>query len=333
MTDKPTVSVENTAESIQITPKAPPRAALAEPRLRSSEGIRSLRAEWLVALLPVCLWSYFLFGSAALAAELTAMVCCTVGDLTVRFIRRKKGEAITVLDLTPTVIGLFIAFLLPYDCPLWLVALTALLAAGVGALFGSVSRSPLCLPALTVIAARMIFPALTDIPFVLDSESGVAIADLLAAGEQPKAEIADFLLGRTDGMIGEVASLLLLLAAAYLIFRGQISWQLPIAWLVGGALVAYLTAPETMSVYYYTGAQLLTGSFILVGCLILPFRTTAPMTAQAGLLVGFAGGALTILFRNALGVDGSLLAALLVSLPARPLDRLLAPAPFGGRRK
>lgn len=307
--------------------------ALTEPRLHSSEGGSSLRAEWLIALLPVCLWSYFLYGGRALVTELVAMIACTLFDRLFCLLLTKKIDALKRFDLTPAVIGLFIAFLLPSDCPFWLTALTALLAAGLGALFGSMSTCPCSIPALVVVIVRMLLPSLTDLTFVVDSEGGYTVQQLLAAGEKPNAELLDLLLGRTDGMIGEIASLLILLAAAYLIIRKQLSWHLPIAWLLGGALTAYLTAPETMSVFFYTGAQLLTGGFLLVGCLIAPFRTTAPITPRAGLLLGLVGGALTILFRNRLGVDGALLAALLISLPARPLDRLLAPIPFGGRRK
>lgn len=321
-------SEEKRANLPQIEP-----LMLSEPLLRSPEGVRFLRAEWLIALLPLCLWSYFLFGIYAIAAELLSVVCCMGGDLLIRFLRRRKDRTVARWEMTPIVTGLFIAFLLPPDAPLWVFGLAALLAACVGQLFGSMSACPISLPLLTVCLMRMLFPTATAMALRFDSENGRTVADLLRAGEKPNAEIVDLLLGRTDAMIGEVASLLILLAAAYLIIRKQISWHLPLAWLIGGALVAYMTAPETMSVYYYTGAQLLTGGFILVGCLIAPSRTTAPVTMRAGLIVGFAGGALTILFRDWLGVDGAVLAGLLVSLPARSLDRLLAPLPFGGRKK
>lgn len=308
-------------------------APIAEPRLRSGEAVGFVRAEWLIALLPICMWSYFLFGGYALAAEALSMAVCLLTDFVIRLIRRRKDPLLAPFDLTPAVVGLTVAFLLPSDCPLWLYSLAALLAALIGGAFGAMSNSPICLPAAAVIVVRAIFPSRTDPVLVLDSEEGRTVAELLAEGQKPTASIVDLLLGRTDGMIGEIASLFILLAAAYLIYRKHIGWQVPLAWLAGGALTAYLTAPDTMSVYYYTGAQLLTGGFLLVGCLIVSNRITAPITPSAGLVVGALGGILTILFRQTLNVDGALLAALIVSLIARPLDRLLAPIPFGGRRK
>lgn len=325
-------ALQNTERPIIRRERMP--AVQSEPRVYSREGIRFVRAEWLVVLLPICLWSLLRFGAYALVIELVAIVACMGTDIAVKIIRSFKDKSpVYGWDLTPAVIGVLIAFLLPSDLPVWIAVLAALIAAGVGGLFGSMSRSPLCLPALAVIAVRMIFSSYTDIPLLIDSENGRTIADMLAAGEQPSAGIADLLLGRTDSMIGEGAVLLILLAAGYLVYRKQISWHIPIAWIVGGALAAYLTAPETMPFYVYMGAQLFTGGFMLVGCLILPHRTTAPVTPRAGLVIGAIGGALTILLRGWLGVDGALLAALLCSLPARPLDRLLAPVPFGGRKK
>lgn len=316
---------ENNAQTSLILPS--------EPCLRSGESTRYVFAEWLIALIPICLWSFFLFGGYVLLPILLSVACCMGGDMLVRYWRRKKDALIARYELTPVLIGLFIAFLLPSDAPIWLTVLTALIATAAGALFGSMSACPICLPALTLCIVRAIFPTLTDIELRLNKEDGRQIADLLAAGEKPESEIVDLLLGRNDGMVGEIATLLILLAAAYLIFRKHISWHFPLAWIVGGALTAYLTAPETMSAYYYAGAQLFTGGFMLVGCLIAAHRSTAPITAKAGLLLGLIGGVLTILFRKWLGVDGALLAALIVSLPARPLDRWLAPMPFGGRKR
>lgn len=334
MADKSILSAKTSAKTVKNA-LAADSTLPSEPYLHGGEGIRSLRAEWLVALLPICIWSIFVFGWGTLARELTAILCAVATDLLLHLWMRKRKNDSTIasFDLTTAVIALLAAFLLPYDCPIWLVGLTALLTAGVGALFGGMSACPLCLPALVIILVRTVFPALTDTALRFDSEGGRTVADLLAVGEKPSATIEDLLFGRIDGMIGEIGALLILLAAGYLIVRNQIGWHLPLAWLVGGALTAYLTAPETMSVYYYVIAQLCTGGFLLVGCLIAPNRMTSPTTPRAAMAVGLLGGVLTILFRKWLGVDGALLAALICSLPARPLDRLLAPFPFGGRIK
>ena len=133
--------------------------------------------------------------------------------------------------------------------------------------------------------------------------------------------------------MGEIASLLLILGGGYLIFRRHISWQIPVAGLVGAALTAYLMAPDTVSVYYYTGAHLLNGGFLLVLLYIVSDRASAPMHGRAGLLYGAIFGALTMYLRHTTNGDCSLIAALIVSVLARPMDFLLAPVPFGGRRR
>ena len=167
---------------------------------------------------------------------------------------------------------------------------------------------------------------------LINSENGVTLAELLRSGDKPMLSITDMLLGRMDGNMGEIASLLLILGGVYLFVRGQIGWQIPVAATVAAGLFAYVTAPDTMSVFYYMGAQLFSGAFVLVLLFIASDRASCPMTGRAGLVYGALYGLLVIFIRQYTQLDGSLPAALICSALARPLDHWLAPLPFGGRR-
>ncbi|MBQ8381778.1 MAG: RnfABCDGE type electron transport complex subunit D [Clostridia bacterium] len=304
-----------------------------EPLLHGADAPVSLSLERLLVLIPTAVWAVLLFGGDAilriLLSTLTVLVLDNVGCFLQN--RYRKGN-LPRFRLRGAVVGLLIALLSPADLPILLLLIADLYAVAMLQLFRSEANLPVSLVALTG-CLLLLFPAFRSFPLLVDSEGGATLAELLRAGEKPTLSMTDMLLGRMDGNMGEIASLLLLLGGAYLLFRRQIGWQIPLAGIVAAALAAYVTAPDTMSVFYYMGAHLFSGSFLLVLIFVTADRTAAPITGRAGLVCGALFGVLVILFRTYTGLDGSLPAALICSFLARPLDYLLAPLPFGGRRK
>ncbi|MBQ7354156.1 MAG: RnfABCDGE type electron transport complex subunit D [Clostridia bacterium] len=303
-----------------------------EPRLHLGDHPHLLSLEQLLAAVPVILWATLLFGGGALLRILLSALFVLLLDIAGGVLQnRLLHRNFPKLRLRGAVVGLVIALLSPSDLPIWLLLMADLPAVAILQIFRSESHFPVSLTALCG-CFLLLFEEARRYPLLIDSENGVTLAERLGSGDMPSLSIEDMLLGRMDGNMGEIASLLLLLGGVYLLYRRQIGWRIPLAGIVAAALTAYITAPDTMSVYYYAGAQLLSGSFLLVLIFITADRTAAPITARAELVCGALFGLLTILLRNQTGLDGSLPAALICSLLSRPLDRMLAPLPFGGRR-
>ncbi|MBQ7325192.1 MAG: RnfABCDGE type electron transport complex subunit D [Clostridia bacterium] len=304
-----------------------------EPRLHCSESPLLSEVERLLALLPVSVWAVIVFGNAALQriliSTLTVWLVDVAGGLLQKFLLKRPFP---LLRFRGAVLGLLIALLSPSTLPIQLLLLADLVLVLVLQGLGSEVHFPLSLPAMAG-SLLLLFAAARSYPLIFDSEGGKLLSDLLHAGQQPSLTVWDMLLGRMDGNMGEIASLLLLLGAGYLMIRRRMSWQIPVAGIVGGALVSYILAPDTVSIYYYVGAHLLSGGFLLVLLFIVSDRTCAPIGGNAGLLYGALFGVLAIYIRHKTNLDGSLIAALILSLLARPLDRLLSPQPFGGRPK
>ena len=302
-----------------------------EPKLHCGESSLLSEVERLLALLPVSLWAVFVFGNAALLRILLSTIVVWVADVGGSVLQNHLlKRSAPVIRIRGAVLGLLVALLSPSTLPVWILLLADLLLVAVLQGLGSEVHFPLSLPALAG-AILLLFPAFRSYPLIFDSEDGKLLSDLLHAGQQPRLTVWDMLLGRMDGNMGEIASLLLLLGAGYLMFRRRMSWQIPVAGIVGGALVSYILAPDTVSIYYYVGAHLLSGGFLLVLLFIVSDRTCAPIGGNAGLLYGALFGALAIFIRHKTDLDGSLIAALILSLFARPMDLLLSPQPFGGR--
>ncbi len=304
-----------------------------EPQLRADDHPLLLSLERLLAAIPLIIWAVLLFGGDALIRLLLSVLTVLLLDVAGGFLQNRLwSRGFPRLRLRGAIVGLLIALLSPADLPILLLLAADLLAVVVLQVFRSESNLPVSLPALCG-CFLLLFSEARRYPLLIDSEDGVTLAERLRAGDMPSLAMEDMLFGRMDGNMGEMASLLILLGGAYLIYRRQIGWRIPLAGIVAAALTAYITAPDTMSVYYYAGAQLLSGSFLLVLVFVTSDRISAPITSRAELVCGALFGVLTILLRNETGLDGALPAALICSLLARPLDRLLAPLPFGGRRK
>lgn len=304
-----------------------------EPRLRGYDNPSSHHLEVLVTLLPITVWATIHFGTQALLRIILSAVAVFGLDCLGRILKMKVLH-LPVKDyfsLRAAIVGLLIAMPMPSTIPIWMLLLADGFAALIIALAGAETYLPISLPAW-VGTLLLLFPAARNYPLVVDSENGKTFLSLLRSGTMPELSITDMLLGKMDGNMGEVASLLILVAGLYLLCRGLIRWQIPLAGIGAAAAMAYLMAPDTMSVYYFVGAHLFSGSFLLVLIYFASDRTSAPMSPRAGLVYGLLFGVLTVFIRAQYGIDGALPAMLITSVFSYPLDRVLTPLPFGGRR-
>jgi electron transport complex protein RnfD len=125
----------------------------------------------------------------------------------------------------------------------------------------------------------------------------------------------DTVFGLVPGGIGETCSLAVIVAGLYLIYRGYLRWQLPVA-MLGSAALAAAVLPVTATggggydwlpvavveqgravglayvLYHLTSGQLLLGAFLLAGDMI-----ASPMRARGQVVFAAGVGLLTIFMR------------------------------------
>ena len=132
----------------------------------------------------------------------------------------------------------------------------------------------------------------------------------------------DTILGAVPGAIGETTSLAIIVAGLYLIYRGHLRWQLPIAVLAGAAVAAaimpisigadkaYRWVPILVfeegravglayTLFHLTAGQLLICAFLFGGEMLL-----SPLRARGQLLFGAGIGMITIFLRLYGPLDG-----------------------------
>lgn len=131
-------------------------AVTVSPHLhKKGATIKVAMRDVLIALAPAAIMAIVVFGMNAFYVMAVSMITAALSEVVMRTLMRKK---IALNDLSALVSGLFLAFLLPPTTPLWVVAIGAFIAVGIGKeLFGGLGKNVFN-PALFARVVLMISP-------------------------------------------------------------------------------------------------------------------------------------------------------------------------------
>ena len=153
----------------------------------------------------------------------------------------------------------------------------------------------------------------------------VAFTEMFGSGA---SLYTSFFLGWRPGCIGETSGFLLVLGGVYLLYRGYITWHIPVSLLGTIALLTWIFGGET----YFSGDPLLailSGGAILGAFYMATDYVTSPTTKTAKIVFGIGIGALTVLIRLKGGYpEGICYAILLMNPLSTVLDSWFKPKRF-----
>ena len=271
-----------------------------------------------MALVPMLLTGIAFFGLNALLISLVSVACCCLFQwLIEKFILKVPS---TVCDGSAVVTGLLLAFNVPATADMiWLVALGALVAIGVGKMsFGGLGKNPFN-PALVGRVFMLIsFPVqMTTWPTVgkwfpmsLDTVSGAtplgvikeglkngqSMSEIMANNDLPS--LVDIFLGHMGGSFGEVCALAILIGAIYLLCCKIISWHIPVAFIGTAFIFSGILWLADPTQFINPVTTILTGGIMLGACFMATDMVTSPMSKTGQLIFGAGCGLLTIIIRN-----------------------------------
>ncbi len=309
-------------------------------------------------LVPPLLLSVFIFGFQVLLITGVSVLSC----MAVEAISQKAlGRPVTVMDGSAALTGMLMAFVIPPGVSSLLPILGAVMAIYIGkhllgglgynifnpALLGRafllatfpVAMTSAWLPPLTDGAIFSYFGSGVDAvstatPLAVLKEQGMAaFSEMFGA---PSEIYGSFFMGWRPGCIGETSGILILLGGLYLMYRGYITWHIPVSLLGTIALLSWIFGGETL----FSGDPLLaviTGGALLGAFYMATDYVTSPTGKNAQLAYGAGIGALTVLIRLKGGYpEGICYAILLLNPLSTVLDSLLKPKrfapPIGGEK-
>lgn len=273
----------------------------------SDEKYRRQMIDTTITLFPLLLMAYYYYGLRVLVMAAISVLTTAAADYLCLLLQGKRWWK--KYDFAPLIIGLTYVLMLPASAPYWLVIFGALFAIFVVRHPFGGHYHTLFNPALTAFAFVVVcwnslttkYPQMfTRIP--LTPEAGVPVFDspayrlMLGGGEN--IGLLDALLGNFTGPMGTTCVAVLLCCGAYLIFRGTILWQIPVASLTIVGLAAWFF-PRINGSRMVSLLMELTSEVMLFAILFVAAMDNGELRTAAGKwFYGVILGGFIVLFRR-----------------------------------
>ena len=300
------------------------------PHIHCGRTIRGLMLDIIIAMLPSAALAIVYWGVDALRVMALAVAVAVLAEAACC---RLMGRKSSIDDLNAVVVGLLVAFMLPAGVAWWVVVVGVGLSICLGKMvFGGIGANPVPAALVGYAAISVCWGIHVDpdtVQLATSWSDPLTKLKFFGAAGIEKFGYADLLFGRQIGGLGSANVGMILLGGLYLVARRTVRWQIPLAFLLGTAVVSglfYMAAPETYAPPLF---HLLTGGVMLAAFFIATDYACSPSRTAAMFLYGVLGGALVVLIRvYGMHVDGTAFAVLLASLVV-PYCVLLRPKPFG----
>ncbi len=320
------------------------------PHIRHEDTTSSIMRDVIIALLPMLFFGVFMFGYRVLFLTAVSVLSCVLSE---GIYNKLMKKASTLKDLSAVVSGILLAYNLPVTAPAWLAVVGGAFAMiVVKGLFGGIGKNIVN----PVLAARIFlfsswptymgagafpdtqtkvnsfsFGAVSSSP---DAISGATALAELKSGTIPQISLADLIVGKTPGCIGEVSSTLIICAGLYLLVRRVITWHIPVSFVSTVAVLSFLLAPSTVSSSQFMLYEIFSGGLILGAVFMATDYVTSPVTKGGKIIFGIGCGLITVFIRIFGGYsEGVSFAILIMNLFVWYLDRAFKPTKFGGGKK
>ena len=310
------------------------------PHVKSSESVEKIMWTVVACLVPPLVLSVFVFGIQTLLITAVSVISCVVVEA---LSQKALGRPVTIKDGSAVLTGMLLAFVIPPGVSPLLPILAAVFAIYIGKhLLGGIGYNffnPALLGRAFLLASfpvamtsawlapidyagagygifsyfsSTIDAVSTATPLAVMKEYGMAaFVEKFGSGA---SLYTSFFLGFRPGCIGETSGFLLVLGGLYLLYRGYITWHIPVSVLATIAVLTWIFGGET----YFSGDPLLavlSGGALLGAIYMATDYVTSPSTRISKIVFGIGIGALTVLIRLRGGYPEGICYAILLMNP------------------
>ena len=292
-----------------------------------------------ISLIPALVAAVILFGPRVLAVTATTVITAVLSEFLARKAMKKHN---TIGDLSAVVTGLILAFNLPVSIPLWMAAIGSFFAiVVVKQMFGGIGQN-FVNPAMTARIILMVSFPTAMANWIVSGQNAWSVDAITSAtpmaqlaeakgGDLSLAEnlpsIAEMLLGRHGGSMGEVCSIALICGGFYLLLRKVISPIIPFFFIGTVAVFMFFAGGGNMEFVIY---QLLGGGLMLGAFFMATDYATSPITKKGKIVFAIGCGLITSVIR----IYGSLpegvsFSIILMNILVPHIENFTLSKPFG----
>lgn len=269
------------------------------PHVHSGDSIEKNMYGVLIALIPAFLVAVYLFRLDALLITGLAVLFCVAFEYLIAYYIMKREPS--VFDGSAIITGVLLAFNVPSNLPVWILAIGCFFAIGVVKMsFGGLGNN-IFNPAIAGRIFLLIsFPAQMTTwpaPHAADATTSATVLSHLKFTPEQLPSIGDMFFGFEGGSIGEMSALALLMGLAYLLWKKIITWHIPLSIIASIGLftgILYLFNPIAQ---YNPLIHLFSGGLMLGAVFMATDYVTSPMTKSGMLIYGVSIGILTVCIR------------------------------------
>jgi electron transport complex protein RnfD len=278
---------------------------LSGPHIGTDDSIEKTMWNVALALFPAAAAAAIFFGPYALYLIFSTAIFSVI--LEYPFTKRIPGDG------SAFVTGMLLGMSIPANSPFWLPLVGSFFAIIIAKqLFGGLGNN-IFNPALAGRAIiRLSFAEhFAKWPAPFDAVSGATPLAQRAAdssytylSQNGLKGLWDLFIGNIPGAVGETSALALLIGAAFLYYKGYISWRIPGAFITAVIITSFLLGVNPLF-SIFSGAIIL-GSFFMATDMV-----SSPTAKEARLFYGAGCGALTVFIRYFSSYSGGVTFAIL----------------------
>ncbi|HKM45019.1 MAG TPA: RnfABCDGE type electron transport complex subunit D [Dysgonamonadaceae bacterium] len=272
------------------------------PHVHSGDTISKNMYGVLIALVPAFLVSLYVFGLSALILTVASVVFCVITEYVIQRFMFKKEP--TVLDGSAIITGVLLAFNVPSNLPLWILAIGAIAAIGIGKMsFGGLGNNIFNPALLGRVFLLISFPAqMTSWPLPstvapVDGMTAATVLENIKYNPSALPSISDMFFGLESGSIGEMSVMALLLGLVYMLWKKIITWHIPVSIIVTVAIFAagmFWIDPSPVNnplIHLFSGGLMLGAIFMATD------YATSPLSHRGMIIYGVGIGVITMCIR------------------------------------
>lgn len=303
------------------------------PHIRRKSSAWKMMLDVIIALLPIVIFSLVIYGLKALMILGISLVTMVASEFVYVGLRNKmandgekhsfkekflyayKGHYQIVNVLAPIVSALIFAMILPVNATWYATFIGALVGIVFGKLvFGGLGNNIFNPAAVGMVVVKVCFESkfspinYGDYSYIDVAAGGTPLTSigkgLSTALADPNNSIFNLFFGKIGGTLGEACSLLIIIAAIYLIIRHAVDYRIIASFgltflsliLVSGIVIKAVN-PNDINYLHYVLFEILSGGLLFGMVFMITDPVTSPITSPSRVMYGMIAAVATVFIR------------------------------------
>lgn len=304
------------------------------PHILSKNTTSRIMTHVVIALLPATLGALYFFRLQAAVIIFLSIATAILSEWGIQKIRK---QPITINDMSAVVTGLLLGLNLSASVPWWIPVIgSAFAVIVVKQIFGGIGQNFMN-PALAARIMLTISWTSRMTNWISPGVDAISTATPLSYVKglniipENAPRIFDMFIGNIGGSLGETSALLLIIGGLYLVFKGIISYKIPlvfIATVAGFTLIYGGFDIAFMSYHIFSGGLMIGAIFMATD------YSSTPITMKGRIIFALGCGIITSFIRlYGAFPEGVGFSILLMNMSAPLIEKYTRPRVFGGGKQ